>query len=192
MSLLRSAGLLIAAFACISPSVASEIVVGQVAPLTGLLAPTGNHIRAGAQIYFDAVNASGGINGQKIKLVSKDDGYKVPDTIKQAKALIEETQPVALFGFVGTGNVEAVLKEKILDDNGIPLVMIRTGATSLAKSGNPWMFITRASYAGEIGKIFQLYSATGYKNYGIFYQDDPFGQDGLASAEALAEKHGCK
>ena len=192
MSLLRSAGLLIAAFACISPSVASEIVVGQVAPLTGLLAPTGNHIRAGAQIYFDAVNASGGINGQKIKLVSKDDGYKVPDTIKQAKALIEETQPVALFGFVGTGNVEAVLKEKILDDNGIPLVMIRTGASSLAKSGNPWMFITRASYAGEIGKIFQLYSATGYKNYGIFYQDDPFGQDGLASAEALAEKHGCK
>ena len=192
MSLLRSAGLLIAAFACISPSVASEIVVGQVAPLTGLLAPTGNHVRAGAQIYFDAVNASGGINGQKIKLVSKDDGYKVPDTIKQAKALIEEMQPVALFGFVGTGNVEAVLKEKILDDNGIPLVMIRTGATSLAKSGNPWMFITRASYAGEIGKIFQLYSATGYKNYGIFYQDDPFGQDGLASAEALAEKHGCK
>lgn len=192
MSLLRTAGLLIAALACISPSTASEIVVGQVAPLTGLLAPTGNHVRAGAQIYFDAVNASGGINGQKIKLISKDDGYKVPDTIKQAKALIEETQPVALFGFVGTGNVEAVLKEKILDDNGIPLVMIRTGATSLAKSGNPWMFITRASYAGEIGKIFQLYSATGYKNYGIFYQDDPFGQDGLASAEALAEKHGCK
>ena len=192
MSLLRTAGLLIAALACISPSTASEIVVGQVAPLTGLLAPTGNHVRAGAQIYFDAVNASGGINGQKIKLISKDDGYKVPDTIKQTKALIEEAQPMALFGFVGTGNIEAVLKEKILDDNGIPLVMIRTGATSLAKSGNPWMFITRASYAGEIGKIFQLYSATGYKNYGIFYQDDPFGQDGLASAEALAEKHGCK
>ncbi len=192
MSLLRTAGLLIAAFACISPSLASDIVIGQVAPLSGLLAPTGNHIRAGAQIYFDAVNASGGINGQKIRLVTKDDGYKVPDTIKQTKALIDETQPVALFGYVGTGNVEAVLKEKILEENGIPLVMIRTGASSLAKSGNPWMFITRASYAGEINKIFQLYGATGYKNYAIFYQDDPFGQDGLASAEALAEKHGCK
>ncbi len=192
MSLLRTAGLLIAAFACISPSLASDIVIGQVAPLSGLLAPTGNHIRAGAQIYFDAVNASGGINGQKIRLVTKDDGYKVPETIKQTKALIDETQPIALFGYVGTGNVEAVLKEKILDDNGIPLVMIRTGASSLAKSGNPWMFITRASYAGEINKIFQLYGATGYKNYAIFYQDDPFGQDGLASAEALAEKHGCK
>lgn len=192
MSLLRTAGLLIAAFTCISPSIASDIVVGQVAPLSGLLAPTGNHVRAGAQIYFDAVNATGGINGQKIRLVTKDDGYKVPDTITQTKALIEEAQPIALFGYVGTGNVEAVLKEKILDDNGIPLVMVRTGASSLAKSSNPWLFITRASYSGEIGKIFQLYGASGYKNYAVFYQDDPFGQDGLSAAEALAEKSGCK
>ncbi len=192
MSLFKTAGLLIAAFTSISSALASDIVVGQVAPLSGLLAPTGNHVRAGAQIYFDAVNASGGINGQKIRLVSKDDGYKVPETIKQTKALIEEVQPVALFGYVGTGNVEAVLKEKILDENGIPLVMVRTGASSLAKSGNPWMFITRAGYAGEINKIFQLYSATGYKNYAVFYQNDPFGLDGLASAEALSEKYGSK
>ncbi|MFB0937288.1 MAG: ABC transporter substrate-binding protein, partial [Propionivibrio sp.] len=125
-------------------------------------------------------------------LITKDDGYKVPETVKQTKALIEEAQPIALFGYVGTGNIEAILKEKILEDNGIPLVMVRTGASSLAKSGNPWMFITRAGYSGEINKIFQLYSSTGYKNYAVFYQDDPFGQDGLASAEAVAEKYGSK
>lgn len=192
MSPLKTAGLLIAAFTSFSPAIASDIIIGQVAPLSGLLAPTGNHVRAGAQLYFDVVNASGGINGQKIKLITKDDGYKVPETIKQTKALIEEAQPIALFGYVGTGNVEAILKEKILDENGIPLVMVRTGASSLAKSGNPWMFITRAGYSGEINKIFQLYSSTGYKNYAVFYQDDPFGQDGLASAEALADKYGSK
>lgn len=192
MSFLKTASWLIAAFACASPSLASDIVIGQVAPLSGLLAGTGNHVRAGAQLYFDAVNAAGGINGQKIRLVSKDDGYKVPDTIKQTKALLDEAQPLALFGYVGTGNVEAVLKEKLLDDNGIPLVMVRTGASSLAKSNNPWMFITRAGYAGEINKIFQLYSASGYRNYAVFYQDDPFGLDGLSAAESLAEKNGCK
>ncbi len=192
MSPLRTAGLLIAAFTSLPPAVASDIIIGQVAPLSGLLAPTGSHVRAGAQLYFDVVNASGGINGQKIKLITKDDAYKVPETVKQTKALIEEAQPIALFGYVGTGNIEAILKEKILDDNGIPLVMVRTGASSLAKSGNPWMFITRAGYSGEINKIFQLYSSTGYKNYAVFYQDDPFGQDGLASAEALAEKYGSK
>lgn len=191
MSLRKTAAFIAAALACATPTLASDIVVGQVAPLSGLLAGTGNHVRAGAQLYFDAVNAEGGINGQKIRLVTKDDGYKVAETVKQTKALIDEAQPIALFGYVGTGNIEAVLKEKLLDNNGIPLVMIRTGASSLAKSGNPWMFITRAGYAGEINKIFQLYSASGYRNYAVFYQDDPFGQDGLSAAEALAEKHGC-
>lgn len=189
MSPLKIAGLLIAAFTSFSPAVASDIVIGQVAPLSGLLAPTGNHVRAGAQLYFDVVNASGGINGQKIKLITKDDGYKVPETVKQTKALIEEAQPIALFGYVGTGNIEAILKEKILEDNGIPLVMVRTGASSLAKSGNPWMFITRAGYHQEIEKIFKIYGSSGYRNYAVFYQDDPFGQDGLASADALAGKY---
>lgn len=192
MSLRKTAASLIAAMTCIAPSIASDIVIGQAAPQTGLLAPTGIHVRAGAQLYFDAVNAAGGIHGQKIRLVTKDDGYKVPETVKQTKALIEEVQPVALFGYVGTGNVEAVLKEKLLEDNGIPLVMVRTGASSLAQSGNPWMFITRAGYSGEIAKIFQLYSASGYKDYAVFYQNDPFGLDGLGSAEALAEKNGSK
>jgi branched-chain amino acid transport system substrate-binding protein len=33
-------------------------------------------MRAGAQLYFDAVNASGGIHGAQIRLISKDDGYR--------------------------------------------------------------------------------------------------------------------
>ena len=39
------------------PASAADIVIGQVAPLSGPLAPTGSHLRAGAQLYFDAVNA---------------------------------------------------------------------------------------------------------------------------------------
>ena len=192
MSFLRKTGLLIAAVACLAPAQASDIIVGQVAPLSGLLAPTGNHIRAGAQLYFDVINAAGGVNGQKIKLVSKDDGYKAEATVKLSRTLIDETQPIALFGYVGTGNIETMLKEKVLDENGVPLITVRTGATNVAKINNPWLFATRATYAGEVNKIFQLYSASGHTNYAVFYQNDPFGLDGLASAESLAEKHGSK
>jgi branched-chain amino acid transport system substrate-binding protein len=39
---------------------ASDIVVGQVAAFSGPLAPTGTHMRAGAKLCFDAVNAEGG------------------------------------------------------------------------------------------------------------------------------------
>ena len=160
----------------------AEIVIGQVTPLSGPLAPTGSHIRAGAQLYFDAVNASGGVHGQKIRLISKDDAYKAAETVRLAKELLDEAQPLALFGFVGTGNAEAMMKEKVLTNAGIPLVMVRTGASAVMKSGNPWLFITRASYEAEIKRIIQQYSSTGYRNYAIFYQNDPFGLEGLASA----------
>jgi ABC-type branched-subunit amino acid transport system substrate-binding protein len=170
----------------------AEIVIGQVAPLSGPLAPTGSHIRAGAQLYFDAVNASGGVHGEKIRLVTKDDAYKAIETVRLAKELIAEVQPLALFGFVGTGNAEAILKDKILSSAGIPLVMIRSGASAVIKSGNPWLFITRASYETEMNKIIQQYSLTGYRTYAVLYQDDPFGHDVLASTEVLISKFDSK
>ncbi|MBK9447665.1 MAG: ABC transporter substrate-binding protein [Betaproteobacteria bacterium] len=172
------------ALACATPLLAADIVVGQVGPFSGPLMPTGTHMRAGAQLHFDVINAAGGIHGNKIKFVSKDDGYKAPETVRQTRELIREAQPLALFGMVGTGNVLAVLKEKLLEESATPLVAVRTGASGVAGSGNPWLFITRASYRQEIDKIVQQYETIGYKRFAVFYQDDPFGLDGLASAEA--------
>jgi len=174
------------------PARAGEIVVAQVAPFSGPLAPTGSHLRAGAQLYFDAVNAKGGIAGNRLKLVSKDDGYKAVETVRLARELIRDAQPLALFGIVGTGNVEALLKEKVLEEAAIPLVAVRSGASSVVRSGNPWLFMTRASYAEEIERIVQQYETIGYRRFAIFYQNDPFGLDGLASAEASISKAGCE
>lgn len=176
--------------ACATPLLAADIVIGQVGPFSGPLTPTGTHLRAGAQLYFDSINAAGGIHGNKLKLVSKDDGYKATETVRQARELIREAQPLALFGMVGTGNVEAVIKDKLLDEAGIPLVTVRTGASTVVRSGNPWIFMTRASYAEEIDKIVAQYETIGYKRFAIFYQNDPFGLDGLASAEASIKKAG--
>lgn len=195
ISMLKRIALMLAAFTVIGTvagNALADIVIGQVTPLSGTLAPTGNHIRAGAQLYFDAINASGGVHGQKIRLITRDDAYNASETVRLARELINEAQPLALFGFVGTGNVEALLKDKILTDAAIPLVMMRTGASSVLKSGNPWLFFTRASYEAEIKKIIQQYSSTGYRNYAIFYQNDPFGLDGLANAEALIGKYDSK
>lgn len=174
------------------PLAAAELTIAQVAPFSGPLAPTGSHLRAGAQLYFDAVNAKGGIHGNKLRLVSKDDGYKAEETVRLTRELIAEAQPIALFGAVGTGNVEALIKEKVVDTAGVPLVSVRTGASSVVKSGNPWIFMTRASYAQEIDKIVQQYETIGYKSFAIFYQNDPFGIDGLASAEASIKKANCQ
>lgn len=164
--------------------IAAELVIGQVAPFSGPLAPTGKHMRAAAEIYFSQVNAGGGVNGAKLKLVSKDDAYNAPETVRLARELLQESQPVALFGLVGTGNVQALVKENVLSDAGVPVVAARSGASSLIKPVSPQVFLTRAGYAKEIDAIVRQFTTTGATRLAVLYQDDPFGLDGLASAES--------
>lgn len=169
---------------------ATDILVAQVAALSGPLAPTGGYLRAGAQLHFDAINAGGGIHGAKLRLISKDDGYKADETVRLARATLKEEQPLAFFGFVGTGNVEAIVKTKVLEEAGIPLITVRTGASTVAGKIHPLLFLTRASYAEEVEKITQLYASTGYQRFAVFYQNDAFGLDVLTSAERAIQKAG--
>jgi len=51
----------------------SEIKLGVLMPLTGGFGDLGNKIRKGAELAVDEINASGGINGQKVSLVVEDE-----------------------------------------------------------------------------------------------------------------------
>ena len=53
---------------------AADLVVGQVAPLSGVLASTGAQMVLGGKIYFDWVNANGGVHGTPIRQDVVDGG----------------------------------------------------------------------------------------------------------------------
>ena len=55
---------------------ATEIRLGMANAQTGPAAGLGTGMKAGASAYFARVNAAGGVNGRKIELVVKDDGYE--------------------------------------------------------------------------------------------------------------------
>ena len=69
-----------------APLRAAELLVAQIAPLSGVLASTGKQMVLGGKIYFDSVNASGGIHGAKIRHMVLDDGYKVTETVRLISA----------------------------------------------------------------------------------------------------------
>ncbi|MCB1937603.1 MAG: ABC transporter substrate-binding protein [Rhodocyclaceae bacterium] len=163
---------------------AADIVIGQVAPLTGVLAPTGNGVKLGIEAYFARVNAQGGIRGSTLRLVSRDDGYKVAETLKQTRELLASEKPLALVGLVGTGNVTALHTDGMLEKEGIALVGVRSGAMALREPVPPTIFHTRASYAAEVQRIIVQMQSMGLSRIAVFYQNDPFGKDGLAAAEA--------
>jgi branched-chain amino acid transport system substrate-binding protein len=88
--MMRTAGL---AALLLSQAAHADIVVGQVAPFSGPQAITGKAVRAGAQLWFDAVNARGGVKGQQIRFVTRDDAQKPEQTVRLVKELIEKEAP---------------------------------------------------------------------------------------------------
>jgi branched-chain amino acid transport system substrate-binding protein len=51
------------------------------------------------------INEQGGINGRKIKFISRDDGYSPPKTVEQARQLVEQDGVMFLFGTLGTQQI---------------------------------------------------------------------------------------
>lgn len=175
---------------CGSFAAQAEIVVGQVVPLSGVLESTGKQMALGVKLWFDHVNASGGINGQKVKLVVADDGYKLEETVAQTKALIAKENPVALIGYAGTANISELLKQGVLEKAGIPLIAAYTGGEPLRTPFNPWIFHIRAGYADETSHMIDHLATLGIKRVAVFFQDDAFGRSGLAGVEKSATKYG--
>lgn len=186
---LLAAGSLFAPFA---RAQGGEIVVGQCVPLTGVLASSGAQILQGVKLYFEQVNASGGINGARIRHVVRDDAYKVDETVRLTQDLITKDKAVALIGFAGTANVGELLKQGILSKANIALIGPLTGAAALREPFNPNIFHVRAGYADEMEHMVNHLYTVGIRRIGVFYQNDGFGKAGLAGVERAVEKRKLK
>ena len=80
----------------------TEIVVGDILPLSGPPALLGAAHNIGVKLAIAEVNAQGGINGRKVRLVSEDDGYVVSRTIQGVRKLATVDKVFALTSLSGT------------------------------------------------------------------------------------------
>jgi branched-chain amino acid transport system substrate-binding protein len=177
--------------ACAAPPPA-DITVVQVAPLTGVLASTGQQMVLGGKIYFDWVNAQGGVHGAKIKHAVLDDGYKVDETVRLTREALTNPEVIALFGFAGTANVGKLLSDGVLDVGGAPLIAPYTGGEALRSPFNPYIFHVRAGYVNETEHMVHQAATLGMTRIAVMYQNDAFGKAGLAGVEAALAKRNIK
>lgn len=160
---------------------ADTILIGQSAALSGPAQELGKEMKAGAEAYFEAVNAAGGLNGRKIKLVTLDDGYEPDKAAANTRKLVTEDKVLALFGYVGTPTSNASLP--IFTEAKVPFVGAFTGAQSLRDPFNRYVFNVRASYFDETEGIVAHLVQQGIKRIAVFYQNDAYGKAGLAGVE---------
>jgi branched-chain amino acid transport system substrate-binding protein len=181
----RALGLaLVLGMAC-AVAYAGQVVVGQVAPLTGLDANQGRAYGTGMQLAFNNANKGGGVGGNTIVFVRKDDAGNPDATLKLTKELIEQDKAVVLGGYFGIANIETIARSGILDSEHIALVGWRA-AQIRPETQN--LFNVRASLRDELFKVADQLSSVGITRLGIVYEQGPGAVQLMTSAGEAAQK----
>ena len=176
-------GMLAAALGFVTPTAVhaepgitkSAIRIGQSAGVSGPVAGSVKEQIAGAQVYLNHVNANGGVAGRRIELLTYDDGFDAKRTPDNVRKLIGEDKVFALFMVRGTPQNESILP--IIGAEKIPLVAPLTGAITLHRPVNRYVFNVRAKYQDEVARAINHLATSGMSRIAIFYANDGFGQD---------------
>jgi ABC-type branched-subunit amino acid transport system substrate-binding protein len=164
----------------------TEIRIGASAVLTGPLGPQTLSYGAGAKLYFDSVNANGGVNGRKIVYRQIDDGFDVAKSVENTKKLIDDEQVFVLFQPTGTAHTTALMP--LANESKTIVFGPVTGASVLRSGYNHYLFHVRAGYSDEALRIVQQLRQMGTSKVAMLYQDDGFGRTLLSEVKHAAEK----
>ncbi|CAN7613688.1 ABC transporter substrate-binding protein [Polaromonas sp. LjRoot131] len=178
----RLAGLVIAGG--ITSSVpAAQLVVGQVAPLTGIDASQGRAYAAGMLLHFNAVNKAGGVNGNTFTLARRDDAGRPDETLSQTRALLAEDKPVVLAGYFGSRNIAQLISAGVFERERIVLVGFR--ATELNLDA-PQLYGVRATLRDELARITAHLATVGITRLGLFHENGSGAAPLIAAAQEAA------
>ena len=167
----------------------TEIKLGQTMPYSGPASSLGTMGKTEAA-YFAMVNASGGINGRKITLISLDDAYTPPKTFEQTRKLVESEQVLAIFSPLGTAANSAI--HKYVNASKVPHLFIGSNLMRWADPEHfPWTIMTvRPPFQLE-AKLFadHILRVRPAAKIAVLYQNDDYGKDNLKGLkDALGDK----
>ncbi|HEY0449486.1 ABC transporter substrate-binding protein [Actinophytocola sp.] len=166
------------------------IKLGILTPLSGTVAVIGQPLTAGNEVWFDAVNAKGGIGGKyKVELVQEDTQYKSDVAVQQYNKIKNDV--VAFTQILGTAPTLAVLPQLRTDKilaapASLDALWVRE--ENLLPIGGPYQ--VQAINAMD----YYLTDGGGSKDSRIctMIQDDVYGEAGQQGIDFAAEKYGFK
>lgn len=148
-----------------TPASPRDIVIGQVVDESGAGLELSRDYVAGARVYFDAVNAQGGIGGRRLTLVVKDAGGSAARAVALARELVERDNAQVLFGNVGDAGVAALAKSP--DWQRLNTALFAPLAGIEVDAGNDTLFFLRPSYRAEAVRLVEWLGGGGARRAAI-------------------------
>jgi branched-chain amino acid transport system substrate-binding protein len=147
----------------------TSIKIGYLLPLTGA-APVPSNFDKGANVYWNYVNAHGGINGRKVQVIIKDTKSSAQTGKEQAQALIESDKVFAIVVLDRLENQQQI--GEYLDARHVPNIEIQTPAN--LKSSQTWTFGVTIDHAVQGALIADYFvHVLQQKKAAVVYENTP-------------------
>lgn len=154
----------------------SEIRVGNIMPYSGPLTEF-SAIGKTESAFFEMINDRGGINGRKVKFISRDDGSNPRTALNETRRLVDVDNVLLIFGSFGTPGNLAV--RSYLNENKIPQLFAASGDEEWNKpAAFSWTMGWQPSFRTE-GRIYANFVQAFYpdRKLAVLWQNDQFGRD---------------
>ncbi len=181
-----------------SPAVgapAKEIIIGNLQDISGPTSVWGSAVTRGAELAAEKMNAQGGINGAKIKMITLDTKGDVQEAIKAFNRLVDQEKAVAVIGppisNIGIGLAPVADAKKVAFVGSFADPRATVGEDGKV---HPSMFLVQPSTV-QYGEIMASYAVEklGLKKIAILYdQSNAYAVSLMAPFKAYAESVGAK
>src|SRR5437763_9568833 len=162
---------------------ANEIVIGTHQDLSGPIKVWGVPVSNGMKMAVEEINAAGGINGRKLKMILEDNGYDPKKAVLASQRMVERDKIFAMIGPMGSPTVLAA--QDILFDAGVLQLFPRTAAEFTFKF-DPAKPQERLKFNNLLPYVESTRAAVKYmvdlkhsKRPCIMHQDDEYGKNVL-------------
>src|ERR1043166_2866157 len=160
----------------------TEIVVGTAQDLSGPIVSLSKPAVNGMRMRIDEVNAAGGVNGRKLRLVVEDHGYDPKRAVLAAQKLVQQDKIFAALGSIGTPTAMAAMAVHL--DAKVAHLFPLTGARQMFEPLHDLKYSFSAPYYEQIrAAMKRVIKDKGLKKICAVYQDDDFGQEVLQGGE---------
>jgi branched-chain amino acid transport system substrate-binding protein len=161
--------------------------IGANLELTGRISSIGIPEKRGMDITLDLVNASGGVHGRKLKVITYDNESDSAKAVILTKRLIEMDKVIACLGYSSSGSTMAVIQT--VESGKTPMI----GGGASEKIWIPtkaWVFsVVPRQKEASIPLLLDILMQKGAKKIAYLYIDTVYGQTGRETFDgAVKEK----
>ncbi len=159
------------------------VTIGAFGPITGPAAYIGLGARDGSNLAVKEINAAGGVNGRKLRVLFEDDAHSPSRALAAVKKLVDQDKVFMIVSLAGSNSTVGAID--FVKQRQIPMYVSIASAPPVTQPFNKYLFRGGTTEAGRYGEVYSEFLAQGLsaKRIGIISSYDEYSKN---EADAVA------